>query len=169
PLWDKDAKTTVAKTDPATGRVSGHEAYAGEVDWRVRTVWETFPEPVTDWDDVTWCEIAEVWTLERIREEFPKYGPLVSAEEDDGGTAFGGIALAGAHEPQGVRTRLPSARVLNYYQKPGRKHPKGRWLIVADGILLYREESLPHPKGEFPIIPVQGLPAIEGLWGKSLI
>lgn len=169
PYWDRDRRTTVAIQDPTTGAVRGKEAWIGDVDWEVLSVWDVAPEPVLEWEHVTWCVKSRLRTLAWIREEFPKYGALVLSEQDEGETLNSGLTRWGVVGTGNRQVREPSARVLEYYEKPSRRHPKGRWLIVAGDILLYREDALPHPKGEFPIIRVMGLPAIEGLWGKSLV
>jgi hypothetical protein len=164
--WDPKAKTTVALVDPQSGKVSGEEAYAGDVDWQPVTPWEVFPQPVPEIEQLQWAIKATVRTLDWIRETFPKRGPVVLA---DGKVDENMVGLADAHWAPDVTNREPSAIVMEYYEKPCKSYPKGRFLVVSNGILLHSENRLPHPKGAFPLVRVCGLPALEELWGKSIV
>lgn len=57
--------------------------------------------------------------------------------------------------------------VKEYYEKPSRKYPKGRFSIMAGGkVLEYAEE---YPYGEVPYVPFYFFQLNNRLWGESLI
>lgn len=171
PYWDPNRKTKVAITDPATGMVRGKEAWAGDVDLEVLDVWKVFPEPTSAWEEVTWCVIARVRTLEWVRTTFPREGRFVDSDGGEGDlfATMERTAASPVQSPGESDTRGETVRVLDYYEKPSRMFPQGRWIVVANGVLLYHEEALPSPKHRFPIVPYLGMYVPGRLWGRGWV
>ena len=171
PYWDPRRQTQVATVDPVSGAIKGHEVHKGDQDFEVESVWTMFPQPVDDWDDVQWCVRAKRWTLDRVRDTFGEKGWLVSAEAmtDTAWLAaeFNSKTPAGA--APAAHAREDECLVLEYWEKPCKKYPKGRWRIVAGNVLLHGEDQLPHPKHRFPVIPEFGVEVPGRLWGAGWV
>jgi hypothetical protein len=187
PYWDPLAATQVAfeEPNPRFGQVPdapqmlvrGQEAWIGDVQWEVLDVWRVFPQPVQWWEDVSWAVVARVRTLEWVRTRFPERGILVrpdnletdlfaAMERDAAAPAGGGVPLS-----VGGTADSPddSVRVLEYYEAKSKRYPRGRFVVVANGVQLWAEQSLPHPKARFPLIPYYGMWIPGRLWGSGWV
>lgn len=176
PYWDSQRKAEVALVDPQTGAIRGKEAYVGEADFELLNVWEVAPQPAESWDRVTWCVKAKWRTLEWLVEAYGDRGLLVTPETP-GGELFGkrstldfrGIFNKVHGESEGDQNdREPGALLKEYYSQPSRHYPRGRYLVVANGVLLWQSD-LPHPKQRFPVIPVMCQYVPDSLWARGVV
>jgi len=136
--------------DPLTGEFIGYE---GEITVDPVSAFEIFPDPLaTTLDDAQWLVQAKVRKLDYFKTRYPERGGLVKEE---------GAWLLSVQYEQRIQTmstvgmgsasnqmQMQNAAIeLSYYEKRSRKHPNGRHVIVANGIIL-SDKAL--PVGEIP-------------------
>jgi len=139
--------------DPLTDECLGYE---GEVRIDIVSAFEGFPDPIAkDMDECSWWGKAKVRKLEYFKTQFPEKGDLVKAEDawllstqyelrinslNSNGPSSGGSAVSQMKD---------AAIELAYYEKRSRKHPRGRMIIVANGVVLKNDEL---PVGVIPVV-----------------
>jgi hypothetical protein len=170
--WDQTAKAEVATVDPTTGLAApAGEALIGEEQYDVLTVWEVFPQPAQTWDDAEWCIKCRRRSLEWIRKTYGDKGCLVDEEAPEGDL----FSLSRAEEygqsgtAEDYLRQVPGARVKEILIRPCPEYPDGYYCAWANGILLYEEARLPHPKKRFPFVPYFGVQDPESQWGIAFI
>ncbi len=140
-------------TDPETGDFMGYE---GKVTVDVVSAFELFPDPLaTTLEECQKIVRAKVRKLDYFRTRYPEKGHLVKQEgawlqsiqyeqRINGLTSNSGIASGGG-SPQQMEN---AAIELAYYEKRSRKHPSGRLIVAANGVIL---QDGPLPVGEIPL------------------
>lgn len=137
--------------DPDTGEATGDNQGEARVD--VASALECFPDPLAKtFDDLGWFGQGKVRKLDYYREHYPERGNLVKEE--------GAWLLSAQYEMRintlnsigpsssGTSEQMKNAAIeLSYYEKRSKKYPKGRHIVVANGILLKNDEL---PFGEIP-------------------
>lgn len=137
--------------DPTKGKkiknpVDGQEIPEGDVCIDVVSAFEIFPDPVAKTiEECQWLVQAKVRKLEYFKEQYPKKGHLVKEEQ--------AWLLSTQYEQRintlntmgptssGIGAQMKGAAIeMAYYEKPSEKHPKGRTVIAANGILLEDKE-----------------------------
>jgi hypothetical protein len=182
PYWDKSKHTQVAiqQPNPLFGTSEDQpqyilqaEDYQGDFDFEVLDVWQVFPQPVQWWDQVEWCVVARTRSLEWVRTTFGEIGWSVSSDSGQSADLFASMekgaltpTMPGSQQNDAVSDE-DTVRVLEYFEKPGAQFPEGRYVVIANGVLLHEEDMLPHPKRRFPIIPYYGRFVPGRLWGKG--
>lgn len=136
--------------DPVTGKFMGYE---GCIRVDPVSAFEVFPDPLAKtFDDAQYITQAQVRKLDYFKAHFPERGHLVKEE----GAWLNSIQYeqriqtmtAGGPNGTGTQIAMENAAIeLNYYEKRSRKHPKGRHIIVANGVVL-KDDVL--PVGEIP-------------------
>lgn len=138
-------------TDPLTKDFMGYE---GKVFVDAVSAFEIFPDPLaaTLEDCQKLCR-AKVRKLDYFRTRYPEIGHLVKAEgawllsiqyeQRINSLTNSGIASGGG-SPQQMEN---AAIELTYYEKRSRKHPQGRMVVSANGVIL---KDGPLPVGEIP-------------------
>lgn len=64
---------------------------------------------------------------------------------------------------------VPSSLLLEYYEGPSEQFPKGRLIIVCEGVLLYEGDN-PTPDADIPYAHIPGLvPILDTQYGDSLV
>lgn len=147
--WDADGGQLMQ--DPVTGEWE----WEGDIGANIYSPFEVFPDPLAkSFDEAlkTWVITAKVRKLEYFKTRYPGVGDLVKEEEvwlmsnqyeqrinslNSRGPSSGGTAFATKN----------CAIELVKYEAPTREHPKGRMIIVANGIVL---EDKDLPVGEIP-------------------
>lgn len=135
--------------DPMSGEMSKE----GDIRVDIVSAFEGFPDPIAKtFDECTKFGHARVRKLEYFRNHYPERGHLVKEE--------GAWLLSAQYElrintlntigpaSSGTAEQMKNAAIeLSYYEKPSRKYPKGRHVVVANGVLL-KNDDLPY--GEIP-------------------
>lgn len=135
--------------DPTTQEM----VYEGDIRSDVISAFEVFPDPLaTDFSELNWLCHAKVRRLDYFRSQYPERGHLVKEE---------GAWLLSAQYEQRVNSLnnlngsqgSPASQMKNcaieiaYYEKRSNKHPNGRLVIIANGVLLHDDDL---PVGEIP-------------------
>jgi hypothetical protein len=145
--WDSQLGERIV--DPKTGE----SEYEGDVRVDIISAFEVFPDPMAKSDrDLNYLIHAKIRKLDYFRERYEK-GHLVQAED----TWL--ISLQYEHRLNTMNNKSagsnPQSFVkdcaieLAYYEKRSKKHPNGRMIIAANGIILEDKEL---PIGEIPFI-----------------
>jgi hypothetical protein len=150
-------------TDPETGEFQGRE---GEVRVDVVSAFEVFPDPLAKElteDECAWVVHAKIRSIdyfkshyergELVKPESPwllslQYEARVNSVNVFGPGSSGDLGAAGQN----------TAVELSYYERASIKHPNGRHVITANGVLL-KDDELPvgmYPFAKFDDIVVGG-------------
>lgn len=138
--------------DPETGEFMGYE---GDIRLEVLNLLEVFPDPLAKTlDDAQWVIKAKVRKLDYFKERYKERGLAVKEEDvwlmssiyDLKQNGMSSLGISGTQTSSQMKN---SAIELVYYEKKSQKHPNGRRVISANGILLEDGEL---PIGEFDIV-----------------
>lgn len=154
--------------DPETGEVS----YEGDIRIDVVSPFEIFPDPLAKTlDEAAWIVQARVRKLDYFKTHYPGKGDLVKEEN--------AWLLSAQYEARinqlnntgpstsGVQSALKNAAIeLCYYERRSRKHPNGRMVICANGILLKDDEL---PVGEIPFVKFDDVIVAGKYYSESII
>lgn len=132
--------------------LDGNFEYEGDVRNDVVSAFEIFPNPVAkSWDDVkrSWLVHAKVRPLDYFRSHYGAKGKLVKEEDAwllsvQYEQRINSMNSRGSSESNTLKN---SAIELCKYEARSKKHPNGRMIVVANGILLEDKEL---PVGEIP-------------------
>lgn len=146
--WDTSLGDPVI--DPDTQKTD----YEGDVRVDVVSAFEVFPDPLAKTlRDAAYLTQAKVRKLDYFRIQYPEKGHLVKEES--------AWLLSAQYENKintmntttsgnmGSQEMKNCAIELTYYERRSKKHPNGRMIVVANGVLLKDEEL---PIGEIPFI-----------------
>lgn len=148
--WDDQLGDPII--DPETQELVG---YDGEVRVDVVSPFEVFVDPIAkSLDEAQWVVQAKVRKLDYFRSHYGERGAAVKEES--------AWLLSTQYEQriQSINSQTPSsgnitnnmkdaAIELVYYEKRSRKHPQGRMVVTANGILLEDKEL---PVGQIPFV-----------------
>lgn len=136
----------------------------GDIRIDVCSPFEVFPDPLAkSHEDVSYIIHAKIRPLSYFRTHYPERGHMVKPE----GVWLTSLEYQGrinSYNNQvgtgsGVSNEVADAAIeLMYYEKPNYKHPDGRHVIVANGVLL-KDDQLPIdelPFAKFDDILVHG-------------
>lgn len=145
--WDLTAGDIL--TDPMTGEID----FSGDLRADIVSPFEVYPDPMAKtWDDVQWVIQAKVRPLQYFKDQYPEKGDLV--KEEDAWLLSAqyeqNINSLNARGPSqgGMTGALKNSAIeLIKYEKRSKKHPRGRMIVSANGILLDNKEL---PVGEIP-------------------
>lgn len=135
--------------DPETGEMMQE----GDLSVEVFSAFECFPDPLAKTlDDCKKFTTAKVRKLDYFKTHYPERGHLVKEE--------GAWLLSVQYEARintlaglgptssGIANQIEGCAIeLCHYEEPSNKHPKGRLIVTANGVLLKESEL---PAGEIP-------------------
>lgn len=176
--------------DPATGQPVMDEIPIGDVNTAVVEPYRIAIDPLaTDLHTARWVMEYQIQPLEWIQETYDRQEPgytgrVAEVEEEkalssqmqrffqlknSSGTKTPGLNAGVSNQGSGDMVEN-AAVVKEYYERPSRKYPRGRLVVVANGITLYAGDSPYagpslgdwHPYSEFRWEIVPGR-----FWGKS--
>lgn len=143
------------KGDPLVDPVTGEfEGFNGEIEAEVASAFEFFFDPKAKTDrDAKWAVRAKVRDLSYFRDRYPRgvlvreeYAWLLSTQYE---LRINSLNSTGPNT-SGVQEQMRNAAIeLSYYEKPTRRFPKGRHIIVANGLVLENKDLY---IGEFPFV-----------------
>ena len=132
----------------------------------------------TGTDDARWMMRNKVRSLEWIRENYPEKGKYCTHEpvyvtdfyqkrmrQIVGMFGYTVEAQEGESDQENPKD---SAVVHEYWEKPTKKYPKGRHVVVASDILLHDGEN-PYDHGQFPYVKMDEITIPDRFWGMSII
>lgn len=144
--WDTDAGEPMV--DPETNELS----YQGDIRVDVCSPFEIFADPLAKtFDDATWLTQAKVRKLDYFKARYPRghmvkeEGPwLLSAQYEQ---RINSMTTQSNGQSAAQQQMKDAAIEITKYEKRSVKHPMGRMITVANGILL---DDKPLPVGEIP-------------------
>jgi hypothetical protein len=139
--------------DPVDDTLVGYE---GQVRVDVVNALEAFPDPLAkNMDELTFMGQAKVRKLDYFKTQFPDRGHMVKEEGPWLLSTQYELRINSLNSGQngavgGTTQQMENAAIeLNYYEKRSLKHPRGRHIIVANGVVLKDDEL---PVGEIPFV-----------------
>lgn len=131
---------------PMTGIEGEDEGYEGDIRIDPISAFEIFPDPLAKtMDECQWIVQAKVRKLDHFRMEYPERGHLVkeesawllSAQYENRINSMSSSGIV----TNSTDTQMKSAAIeVAYYEKRSRKHPQGRFVVTANGVLLHDGE-----------------------------
>ncbi len=136
--------------DPLSGKELGYE---GDVRADVVSAFEGFCDPLAKtFDEASWFARAKVRKLDYFRTHYPQRGNLVKEEgvwllSQQYEMRINTMNTAGPSS-SGTSEQMKGAAIeISYYEKRSQKYPRGRHVVVANGVMLKNDEL---PVGEIP-------------------
>ena len=155
-------------TDPETGELE----YEGDVGVEVVSPLEIFVDPLAkSLDEAQWIMRAKIRKLDYFRMRFPEKGEMVKQEDcwlqslqyDMRQNTLSGVGFVSDSTTPLMKD---AAIEICYYEKRSRKHPNGRQIITANGVLLENKEL---PIGEIPYAKFDDIVIGNRFIGESVI
>ena len=183
--WDPEAGRDYQESEPLIDEVeASYEEVSKEAPKPKKKKLQTFKTgaPVVDvlsvmevgWDpgakDIStarWMLHANSMHIDQIRGIW-KNGKHVAAvdsydAEDYGTQILKELSHNSDHE-QGITDRI---MVIEYFERPSPRHPKGYYCVCAGGVMLEEDEELPY--GEFPFIMARHVTSPGKFTGEGLV
>lgn len=139
--------------DPVEGTIVG---YTGEIRVDVVSAFEVFPDPLAKtFDELTWIAHCKVRTLDYFKQQYGEKGALVKPEgpwllSAQYEARINTLNSIGPSAGGSLQEQMKNAAIeIAYYEKKSTKHPRGRMVVVANGVLLDDKEL---PAGEIPLV-----------------
>lgn len=120
----------------------------GDIRVDVCSFFEVYPDPLAkSWDELKYLIQAKVRTLDYFQDHYPERGNLVTEEDCwlnslQYESRINSINTVTGSTGTSVVQMKNCAIELSYYEKPSQKHPYGRHIITANGVLL-KDDVLP--------------------------
>lgn len=144
--WDAAAYCDVAKFGPDGSIIGKQSLPVGEECETIIPPWELYCDPVAKtWETAGWVIHASLQEMSYFIERFGKKGKEVRCDAKDAYGDFGSAYTTGGY---GGASQLPTwfaggmqrkaALMLEMWEKPTPRYPKGRLIIVAGTTRLYR-------------------------------
>lgn len=156
-VWDESLgrKQVLPSTDPETGETTYKIVAEGDIRVDVKSFFQIYPDPLAkSSDDLQHYIETNIRPIAYFAAQFPDRGQLVKPED----CWLNSLAMearinsmntqSGAAGTSSIQMKN-SAIEMVYYEKPSNKHPYGRHIITANGVLL-KDDVLPID--EIPII-----------------
>lgn len=164
--WDPSLGKPMS--DPDTGDFAGYE---GDIRLDVLNCLEVFPDPLAkNLEEAGFIVKAKVRKLDYFRERYPDRGNAVKEEDawllssiyDMKANALSTVGITGSSTSEQMKN---SAIEIVYYEKRSSKHPNGRMVCIAAGVLLEDKEL---PIGEYDIVKFDDI-MIGGRYGAEAV
>lgn len=129
----------------------GQEVYdivnEGDIRVDVCSFFEVFPDPLAkSWDEIRYIIQAKIRPIEYFATQYPEKGHLVKEEDCWLNSLTYEMRINSINTTTGagsVSSQMKNSAIeISYYEKPTKKHPYGRHLIVANGVKL-KDDVLP--------------------------
>lgn len=120
----------------------------GDIRVDVCSFFEIFPDPVAkSWEECQHITKAKIRPISYFKDQYPESGYLVKEEDCWLNSLAYEARINSINTTSGTAgapaTQLKQCAIeISYYEKPSNKHPYGRHLIVANGVLL-KDDILP--------------------------
>lgn len=162
-FFDRDAIVPTPSFDDSMNITGIEDSPVGEIKSKIRSCFEVCRDPkAREWGDDAWLIVDTFESLTYLRDTYAN-GKHVKGEGDNGPSSqVENILnnLTGDISRSGSDSGSKSARLKRMYEKPSTTYPKGRFIHVANGVLLW---SGPWPYPKLDIFPVSPMVYEEGL------
>jgi hypothetical protein len=158
PILDAEqARTYVAQRQAAGARVQFKQMKEGRIRWRPGSVFNTLvPQGIEDEDEFPFEAWEEAVAIENLLALYGSKAEGLQAESLSATETLGsreqlGDSLGSEDTSQPAGKLEGYAKVITYFERPTRDHPKGRVVTYAGRKLLNVQEQLPYrtPSGEY--------------------
>lgn len=167
--WDSSLGKYVGSKD-------GRALYEGDIRVEAISPFEVGVDPhVTRLEDASWVQQYKRRSLDYIFQQYPN-GKYVKAQ---GQETSGELYLQKIQNVSPVTTGIinqekyneDSAVVVETWQKPNKKYPKGKHTITCNGVLLFSEDMITesNPWCEFPLVKFDETIMPGRFWGISSV
>ena len=192
PRWDPDKGPKIPTYKKHDGKITGEEGYKVDTDGYILdgdgekiiedvTVGEATVDVIPPFDVINdqvtddiikshWVIVQQAMSLKDIQSRWPEQGKKVKAEKDIATRAYYQrrlLSLVGNQSefftPENDYSE-EMATVKHYFERKCDQYPKGRYMVIANGVLL---ESGPMPYGdgsEYPLIKFDDIKVSGSFW-----
>jgi hypothetical protein len=177
--WDHDAGDLIELPEAVESEellANPEKAIQRMGDIRVDVVppFEIYPDPqARNWDEVRYIFHVKALPVDVLREMFPEHREKIHPEgglEATWGWYNDPLFTAPSIVQPYIRPLKDAARLIEYYERPSKKFPRGRHAIaVGMNNWIIREDKLPYDHLDIPIIKFDFIPIPSRFWGMSLI
>ncbi len=148
--WDPSLgkKKVMPKEDPETGEMTYDVVHEGDIRVDVCSYFEIFPDPLAkNWEECQHLVKAKIRPTTYFVDQYPERGHLVKEEDCWLNSLAYESRINSINTHSGTAgspaSQLKSSAIeISYYEKPSKKHPYGRHLIIANGVKL-KDDILP--------------------------
>lgn len=164
--WDDSAGQFI--TDPLTGEGD----FEGDIRLDICSPFEIFPDELAKtFDESKYFIRAKVRPLSYFRDQFPEKGGEVKEEETwllsaQFETRINSMNTRGFSSSTAQLAQRNTAIELCYLERPSRKHPRGRMIICANGVLLKNDEL---PVGKLPLAKIDDILVAGKFYSESVV
>lgn len=174
--WDDKKMNTIPVIDFA-GNVNFEQAPVGDICEEILPAFSVFLDPTArTWEQVRWLIHAETRPLSYFVDTFGEKGKSVKPDAKRQNAVNGyvnrymnqGIGFASPVQTPGMGKGMDAAVLKEYWEKPSSKFKRGRYIIVAGGVVLYNG-AWPYEKSDdFPFVPLSYQGRSDSPYGRSL-
>lgn len=156
--WDPSLgkKQVLPRPDPDNNGATIYDIVAeGDIRVDIKSYFNIFPDPLAkDWDDLRWHIEANIRSIDYFPLQYGDKGHLVKEEDCWINSLAYESRINSINTTTGTAgssaSQLKNSAIeISYYEKPSSKHPYGRHVIMANGILL-KDDILPID--EIPLV-----------------
>lgn len=174
--WDDNKMNTIPVVDFA-GNVTFEQARVGDICEEIIPCFSVFLDPTArEWEQVRWLIHAETRPLSYFVDKFGEKGKSVKPDAKRQNAVNGyvnrymnsGIGFASPVQTPGMGKGMDAAICKEYWEKPSFKFPKGRYIIVAGGVVLYNGPWPYQKNDDFPFVPLSYQSRSDSPYGRSL-
>jgi hypothetical protein len=170
--WDTEKGRLMGKDEQEeNGEVKKAFEYEGDVSIDIISPFEMFVDPLaTEIENAQWLVRAKVRKLDYFQVNFER-GHLVKEEgawllSAQNEMRIQSLVGQGPSQTGTQQQEKNSALEIAYYEKRSKKHPNGRLIIVANGILLHDGEL---PVGEFPFVKFDDIQIAGKFYSEAIV
>lgn len=166
------------ETDPFNANENVIELREGDIETVVIPPYQIFPNSsyVEKMEDLRSIIHAKAYHVDEIEEMWgirvePEESQVMQLEETKSG--LGGIGYTVGGWRGGYKQLKDHAILKEYYERPSKRYPNGRFIVVAGHKTLHAG-PLPYLVGkdgqvDFPFIQLKSIPDPGNFWGKSIV
>lgn len=164
--WDESMGKQMS--DPMTGEID----YEGGIRIDVVSAFEVYPDPLAkNLRDAQWVIQAKVRKLEYFKTQYPGVGEQVREEDTwllsaQFENRINNMSAVGTGQSATQIAQRNTAIELTYYEKRSSKHPNGRQVVSANGVIL---EDKDLPVGDIPFIKFDDVVVAGSYYPESII
>lgn len=165
-FWD-DTKGQILMS-PETGE----PYYEGDIRVDIISPFEMFPDPLAkNFDECEYFIRAKIRPLTYFRNRWPDKGAQVKEEECwllslQYDTRINTMNTRGFSSSTGQTAQRNVAIELTYFEKPSLKHPRGRMITGANGVVLDDQEL---PTGKIPIVKFDDIVVAGKFYSEAVV
>jgi len=178
PWWDHDAGDPIeipeaVSEEELIENPSAAIQRMGDIRVDVVSPLEVYPDPsARSWDECRYIFHIKAVHVDILKEMFPEYANRIQPESLEMYASWfvDPLMVAPGISQPIIRPIKDHARLIEYYERPSKKHPEGYHAIaVGMNNWIVKEEKLPYNHKDFPLVKFDFIPVPGRFWGMSLI